>query len=51
MSPGPGRIKASLRVDLPRPRTRATLRDPRFIELTSTVRDHLELELDAQWVG
>ncbi len=49
MSPGPGRIKASLRVDLPRPRTRATLRDPRFIELTSTVRDHLEL--DAQWVG
>ena len=49
MSPGPGTTKVTLRVDLPRPRTRETLRDPQFVELTGTVRDHLEL--DASWAG
>ena len=49
MSPGPGTTRTTLRVDLPRPRTRETLRDPQFVELTGTVRDHLEL--DASWAG
>jgi NitT/TauT family transport system ATP-binding protein len=46
MTARPGRAKAVIRVDLPRPRDTRTLRDPRFVELASTVRDNIE----AQWV-
>ncbi len=46
MTARPGTARAVLRVDLPRPREASTLRDPRFVELTAAVRDHIE----AQWV-
>ncbi|UCF95218.1 MAG: ABC transporter ATP-binding protein [Desulfobacterales bacterium] len=46
MTARPGRIKAAIKVDLPRPRDVHTLREPRFIELTGAVRDNIE----AQWV-
>lgn len=46
MTARPGRTKAVIRVDLPRPRGVKTLRDPRFVELSGAVRDHIE----AQWV-
>jgi NitT/TauT family transport system ATP-binding protein len=42
MSPRPGRIRDIVTVDLPRPRTSAVLRDPRFIELSGRVRDGIE---------
>ncbi|MGH9324914.1 MAG: ABC transporter ATP-binding protein [Vicinamibacteria bacterium] len=42
MTPRPGRIKAIVPVDLPRPRNAATLSHPRFVELTAAVRDHIE---------
>ena len=45
MTARPGRIKAMIKVDLPRPRDTKTLREPRFVELTGTVRDNIE----AQW--
>ena len=45
MTARPGRIKAVIKVDLPRPRDAKTLREPRFIELTGAVRDNIE----AQW--
>ncbi|MBW2429032.1 MAG: ABC transporter ATP-binding protein [Deltaproteobacteria bacterium] len=45
MTARPGRIKAVIKVDLPRPRDTNTLREPRFIELTGAVRDNIE----AQW--
>ena len=45
MTARPGRIKAVIKVDLPRPRDTKTLREPRFVELTGTVRDNIE----AQW--
>ncbi len=46
MSARPGSVKAIVPVDLPRPRDVKTLRDPRFVELTATIRDNIE----AQWV-
>jgi len=46
MTARPGKVKAVVPVDLPRPRDVKTLRDPRFIELAATVRDNIE----AQWV-
>jgi NitT/TauT family transport system ATP-binding protein len=46
MTARPGRVKATLRVDLPRPRDARTLRDPRFVELAAAVRDNIE----AQWL-
>ena len=39
MSPRPGRIRADLPVDLPRPRDVATALHPRFVELKRSVRD------------
>ncbi len=46
MTARPGRVKATIPVDLPRPRDARTLRDARFVELTAAVRDNIE----AQWV-
>ena len=46
MTGRPGRKKATINVDLPRPRSTKTLEDPRFLDLAGRVRDHLE----AQWV-
>jgi NitT/TauT family transport system ATP-binding protein len=39
MTPGPGRIRERVAIDLPRPRTAATRRDPRFVELAENIRD------------
>ena len=44
MTSRPGRIKAMIRVDLPRPRDAATLRDPRFVELAAEARDNIETQ-------
>ena len=41
MSPRPGRITATVDVDLPQPRTAATREDPRFFELVTEVRERL----------
>jgi NitT/TauT family transport system ATP-binding protein len=46
MTGRPGRVKAVIPVDLPRPREVATLRDQRFLELAGMVRDNIE----AQWL-
>ena len=46
ISARPGRVKAIVRVDLPRPRDEATLRDARFVELSAAVRDQME----ARWL-
>ena len=46
MTARPGKAKAVIPVDLPRPRDTKTLRDPRFAELAGIVRDNIE----AQWV-
>ena len=46
MTPRPGRVRAVVPIDLPRPRETAILRDPRFIELSARVRDGIE----SQWV-
>ena len=46
MTARPGKAKAVIPVDLPRPRDVKTLRDPRYVELAATVRDNIE----AQWV-
>lgn len=46
MTARPGKAKAVIRVDLPRPRDVKTLTDPRFVELAGAVRDNIE----AQWV-
>jgi NitT/TauT family transport system ATP-binding protein len=42
MSGRPGRLKEALPIDLPRPRTPATLADRRFVELTARVREQIE---------
>jgi len=41
MSPRPGRITATVDVDLPQPRTAETREDPRFFELVTEVRERL----------
>ncbi len=41
MSPRPGRIKRTVTVDLPRPRTFETRESPRFFELVTEVRESL----------
>jgi NitT/TauT family transport system ATP-binding protein len=46
MTARPGKAKAVIGVDLPRPRDVKTLRDQRFVELAAAVRDNIE----AQWV-
>jgi NitT/TauT family transport system ATP-binding protein len=40
----PGRIRRVVRVDLPRPRDTATLRDPAFLDLNAAIRDQMETE-------
>jgi NitT/TauT family transport system ATP-binding protein len=47
MSPRPGRIEATVRVDLPRPRQAATRDTERFVELVAAVRRHLREVDDA----
>jgi len=42
MTPRPGRVRAIVDVDLPRPREAAVLSDPRFVELAREVRACLE---------
>lgn len=42
MTPRPGRISATVTVDLPRPRTAGTESDPRFTELVTQVKQALE---------
>jgi NitT/TauT family transport system ATP-binding protein len=50
MSPRPGRIVEEVRVDLPRPRTRSCLADPRFIATTQRLRAHFSDGADGpQW--
>lgn len=39
MSPRPGRVVQIIDVDLPRPRTLASLSDPKFVELTGRLRE------------
>ena len=46
MTARPGKAKAVIPVDLPRPRDVKALRDPRFVEIAGAVRDNIE----AQWV-
>jgi NitT/TauT family transport system ATP-binding protein len=41
MSPRPGRITATIDIDLPMPRTAETRDDPRYYELVSRVRHEL----------
>ena len=42
MSPRPGRIHDIVEIDLPRSRTTATLRDPRFVAFAARVREGIE---------
>jgi len=42
MTPRPGRIYDIVPIDLPRPRRNATLRDPKFLELSSRVHGGIE---------
>jgi len=44
MSARPGRLKAVIPVDLPRPRDVRTLSHPRFVELAARVRDNIEAQ-------
>jgi NitT/TauT family transport system ATP-binding protein len=44
MTTRPGRIRDVVAVDLPRPRRRETLRDPRFLALTARVSDGIETD-------
>ena len=41
MTPRPGRVREVIDVDLPRPRTIATLAEPRFLELSNHIRGQL----------
>jgi NitT/TauT family transport system ATP-binding protein len=41
LSPRPGRVVAEITIDLPRPRTVATLDEPRFLELSAALRKQL----------
>jgi ABC-type nitrate/sulfonate/bicarbonate transport system ATPase subunit len=41
MSRRPGRIAATVEIDLPQPRTADTREEPRFFELVTEVRDRL----------
>jgi len=42
MTSRPGKIRDIVPIDLPRPRHSGTLRDPRFLELSSRVHDGIE---------
>jgi NitT/TauT family transport system ATP-binding protein len=42
MSPRPGRVQATIAIDLPRPRTSATLQASRFLELSAVIRKEME---------
>jgi NitT/TauT family transport system ATP-binding protein len=44
MTPRPGRIRAIIPIDLPRPRTPKTLIDPRFVALTAQVRENFDAQ-------
>ena len=44
MTPRPGRIRDNVAIDLPRPRTSETLRDPRFVALSARIRDAIEID-------
>jgi NitT/TauT family transport system ATP-binding protein len=44
LSARPGRVKAVVRVELPRPRSARTLSDPGFVGLAAEVREHIEGE-------
>jgi NitT/TauT family transport system ATP-binding protein len=44
MSARPGRLKAVIAVDLPRPRDVRTLSHPRFVELAARVRENIEAQ-------
>jgi NitT/TauT family transport system ATP-binding protein len=44
MSARPGKVKGVVPVDLPRPRSSATLKDARFVEIAGEVRDRVEAE-------
>ncbi len=44
MTTRPGRAKAVIKVDLPRPRNTKTLQEPRFVELMAAVRDNIETQ-------
>ena len=44
MTPRPGRIQATVPVDLPRPRTVDILADPRAVQIARTVRTHMEAQ-------
>ena len=46
MTARPGRVRAIVEVDLPRPRGPKTLTDPRFVALTAEVRESIE----APWI-
>lgn len=46
MTGRPGRVKAVVPVDLPRPRDTSTMKDRLFVELAAQVRDQIE----AQWI-
>ena len=41
----PGRVKLSLKIDLPRPRSLRIKRDPRFVELESTIWESISEEV------
>jgi NitT/TauT family transport system ATP-binding protein len=42
MTPRPGRIRDIVAIDLPRPRTNESLREPRFVTLSARIRDEIE---------